>query len=172
MFADYPIPPKKIEFAKEAHQLQAIMDVISAIRNIRGEHNVQSGKRISAILITHDKPTLKLIEETKKYIIDLARLSELTLGGAPPTKAATAIAGKVEIFIPFAGMIDIAAERERLAKEIARLEKYVQSVGQKLANKDFIERAPKEIVEMERTRLAEAEAEMGKLKRALVEISK
>ncbi|PIR18353.1 MAG: valine--tRNA ligase [Deltaproteobacteria bacterium CG11_big_fil_rev_8_21_14_0_20_49_13] len=172
MLAEFPTPPKKIEFEKEAKELQIVMDVIGAIRNIRGEHNVNPGKQIEISLRVHDKAVQKNIEKDKKYIMDLARIASINFLTAheTPKQCATAVAGKVDIFIPLAGMIDLGAEKTRLAKEIARIENYIKMTGGKLSNKNFVERAPKEVVAKERERLGQSKAELEKLRKALDEL--
>ncbi len=171
--ADYPAPPKKIEHAKEAHEMQAIMDVISAVRNIRGEHNVAPGKQIEVILRAHKKEVHKMLEKDRNYLITLCRISKLDVveGHREFKKCATAVAGDVDIFIPLAGMIDLEAEKTRLTKEIERIGKYSASLEQKLSNKNFVERAPKDVVDAERAKLSEIKTELSKLKGALEELN-
>ena len=172
VFAEYPKTPKKIEYEKEAKETQQIMDIISAIRNIRGEHNVSPAKQIPVTLKLHSKESEKIIEHGRKYITDLCRLSNLTitLDQATPKSCATSVAGKVDIFIPLAGMIDLEDERARLNKEIQRVEKYMLSLEGKLSNKNFVERAPKEVVAKERAQLEDSKKECEKFKHALKEL--
>jgi len=173
LHANYPSPPKKIEYAKESSEMQTVMDIISAIRNIRGEHNVNPGKQIEVILRVHKKEVRKLLERDQNYIIALGRLSKLTIaeGHEEYKKCATAVAGNVDIFIPLTGMIDSGAEKKRLTKEIEKVEKYAVSLENKLSNKNFALRAPKEVVEAERTKLTETKTELAKLKGALSELN-
>lgn len=173
MFSEYPLQSKKIEHEKEAAEMQSVMDVISAIRNIRGEHNVSPTKPIEVILRTHDKNTLKTLERDKKFIVDLSKVGALTinLGGESIKKSATSVAGNVDIFVPLAGLIDLEAEKTRLTKEISKIEKNILGTEQKLANKNFVDRAPKEVVEKERDKIKELKGEEEKLKRSLEELS-
>ena len=172
-FASYPPAPSKIEHAAEADEMQKVMEIVTAIRNIRGEHNVSPSKTIKVILKTHNKKMEGILERDKNYIISLAKVSDLkiTSGGETIQKAATAVAGGVDVFVPFEGLIDLDAEKIRLTKEIDRLDKYISATGQKLANKNFVERAPKEVVEKERSRLVETGDELEKLKKALKELN-
>ena len=160
-------------FAKEANEMQLIMNVIGCIRNIRGEHNVQPGKTISVKLRVHGQEALKTIEHGKKYIASLAKVGELSIiqSGEAVKDCATAVAGPVDIFVPFAGMINLDDEKARLVKEIARVEKYITAQTQKLENKNFAERAPKDIIAKERVRLEESKVEFNKLKKALDELA-
>jgi valyl-tRNA synthetase len=173
MLAEFPKPPKKVEYEKEAREMRSIMEIIGAIRNIRGEHNVSPAKAIDVTLRAHTKEALKTIEHGKNYIKELAKLAKITLiiDAIKPEKCATAIAGNADIFIPLAGMINVEDEKNRLAKEIERLEKYIQSIETKLANKNFVERAPKEVVDKERERIVQAKTEHDKLRHAMNELS-
>ncbi|RMD71778.1 MAG: hypothetical protein D6819_00705, partial [Gammaproteobacteria bacterium] len=82
----------------------------------------------------------------------------------PPPPAATALVGELRLFIPLSGLIDKEAEIARLEKAIARLEKDIQRAEQKLANPNFIERAPREVVEKEKRRLSDLRSELEKLR--------
>jgi len=169
MFDEYPKVVKKIEFVKEAEKMQLVMDVITAIRNIRGEHDIKPGKRINTTLIAHDKSVQKDLETNKNYITELAKIENLNLelNSKPTEEGATAVAGPVEVFVPFEGLIDIEEEKTRLQKEISKVEKYVDVVKKKLSNENFVSRAPEAVVAVERERLAASEKELKKLTDAL-----
>ncbi len=77
--------------------------------------------------------------------------------GEEPPMSATALVGELQVLVPMAGLIDKAAELARLDKEIQRLEGEVKRVGGKLANEGFVAKAPAEVIEKERAKLAEAE---------------
>lgn len=173
MKAEFPKPPKKISFDKEAKEMQGIMEIVSAIRNIRGEHNVSPAKQIETILRIHKKEMVKMIEKDKRFIVDLCKISDLKIvtGKEEFKKCATAMANGVDIFVPLLGLIDLEAERTRLKKEIEKVEKFAASVEQKLSNKGFVDRAPKDVVEKERARLAEIKEDLKKFKGALAELS-
>ena len=83
--------------------------------------------------------------------------------GAEAPLSATALVGDMEVLVPMAGLIDKGAELARLDKEILRLQGEVQRVGGKLSNAAFVDKAPAEVIEKERAKLAEAEQALGKL---------
>jgi len=168
MFADFPKPPKKIKYDKEAAEMEAVMEAIKALRNIRGEHNIKPSKEICATLITKNSSLIKVLEDNRDHF-RLAKLSDLSIESKFEAKedGATAIAGEIEVFVPFAGVIDVKEEVDRLTKEITKLEGNVARLSGKLSNKKFVSNAPKEIVDKEKIKLSEAEAELETLKEAL-----
>lgn len=173
MYASYPAPSKKIPFETEAAEMEIAMEVVRAIRNIRGEHNVPPAKKIAVVLFARGVKVSKILEEKRMYIQDLAKVEKLSINPdeAPPKESATAVAGEVEVFVPFAGIIDAEAERERLIKEIKKVKSYVVRLEGKLANDNFVKKAPKNVVEGEKARLLDAEAELRKLNAALRKLS-
>jgi valyl-tRNA synthetase len=88
-----------------------------------------------------------------------------------PKASASAVVDGTEIFIPLAGIIDLDAERKRLEKEIARLQGLIDSIGNKLANNSFIERAPKDVIEKEREKQKYITMNMEKLKDSLKQLN-
>jgi valyl-tRNA synthetase len=102
----------------------------------------------------------------------LARVGEIVcgVGVARPEKAATQVAGDVEILLPLAGLIDIDAEVARLTKEIAKVEKDAELFEKKLANEAFVAKAPPEVLEKDRGKLAEAKEKLGILQQSLEKI--
>ncbi len=141
-----------------AARMELVMEVIRAIRNIRGEMNVAPGRQVAAVLDCRSDVAAAILAEGQGYIRALARVGELSygVGVARPDKGATQVAGEVEILLPMAGLIDVAAEEARLAKEIGRVEKDVALFEKKLGNRAFVAKAPPEVLEKDRGKLAEA----------------
>ncbi|MFC1557088.1 valine--tRNA ligase [candidate division KSB1 bacterium] len=132
-----------------------IQKVVYAIRNIRGEMNVPPGRKADLYIKCPHKNKRTIIMENLGYIQNLARIENTVIETdvEKPEKSATAVLTGLEIFIPLAGLIDIEQERKRLDKEITQLEKLIRSSNKKLANKEFIKKAPPEIVEQERKKI-------------------
>ncbi|HPW45142.1 MAG TPA: valine--tRNA ligase [bacterium] len=168
----YPEAAKEIPFKEEAEEFDIAREIISSLRNIRGEHNVKPSNRIDCFIKTPNKLTSKMLEACRGYIEHLSRIADLHIGEniAPPKEAATAMVSGCEISIPYAGLIDIEAEKARLNKEISKAEAETESVRKKLSNEGFTARAPKEIVDKERARLAEGEEKLSKLREALAKL--
>ena len=174
MIAAWPSQsPALLDDEAEA-QMSVLIEVIRAIRNIRSEYDVEPAKRIAAYLAGGEH--YDLLVKHQEIITALARLDgeQLELSVSLPEKPAQAagqvIAGGIEIYLPLAGMIDLAAERERCQKEIAQLEKLMAASKTKLANPGFVNKAPAEVVEREREKLADLELQAAKTWERLKEL--
>ncbi len=157
----WPEPMAQTE--ADEYDLETIKEIVINIRNLRAENKVEPARRVRAILIS---PKAELLKENEDIIKGLARVGELEIsekGDKPARSASTVVAG-VEIYLPLEGLIDIDKEKERLAKEIARLENYAASQNKKLANRQFVDNAPEDVVGKERDKLEEAEYDLKKLK--------
>jgi len=134
-----------------------LMAIISAVRNIRGEMNIRPDARVPVLLDGGGAPDRERLARNLELVRTLARVESvhwLAPGAAAP-EAATALAAGLKVLIPLGSFIDPQAECARLDKEIARLQADLERTGAKLANENFVARAPAEVVEKERLRLAE-----------------
>jgi valyl-tRNA synthetase len=146
--------------------------LISEVRSIRAELNVPPAAQIPVILVDVAPDVAARAAKWNETIRRLARLSEIGTAPAAPAGAVQAIVGHATIALPLGDFIDITAERARLQKEIAREEKDGAKLDAKLANPDFIERAPEEVVEENRERRAEAVARIAKMRAALERLAR
>jgi valyl-tRNA synthetase len=172
MLAGYPTGEGLPVDAEGARRMELIMEVIKAIRNIRGEMNVPPGKLITAVLDCRSADSEAILNTGEGYVHALARVGEIVcgVGVSRPEKAATQVAGDVEILLPLAGLIDVDAEVVRLGKEIAKVEKDVELFEKKLTNEAFVAKAPPEVLEKDRGKLAEAKEKLGILQQSLAKI--
>jgi valyl-tRNA synthetase len=163
MVAPYPRARASRTDAAAERALGLIIELITALRNIRGEMRIAPGVTLSATARVAEEHA-GLFGEQTALVETLAR-TRLTLdpGAVRPPNTALAVVGASEIYVDLAGVVDLVAERQRLAKEIAKTEETIAFVTQKLARPEFVERAPEEIVERERTRLADQRALLDKL---------
>jgi valyl-tRNA synthetase len=151
-------------------RMKMIQDVITSIRNIRGEMNIAPSKKLSVVLSGSDGTSMEILRDRKHYIENMANLEGLTLEQdlrEEPKHAATGIAGSVKIFVLLEGIIDIAAERARLDKELAKVMKDLTMVSRKLANQDFREKASPSVVEKEIKKSEDLKEKGGILENAL-----
>ncbi len=153
----------------------AVKSPVEAIRNIRGESNVPPAKRIPHSISVVDTDGLlsqAIDKDCARYVQHLARTDRhayCAVGKEPPEtkEAATAVAAQQVVYVPFAGLIDIDAERTRLTKEIAKAEGELMGVQKKLGNEQFTAKAPPEIVARERERETAVAEKIAKLSDAL-----
>jgi valyl-tRNA synthetase len=143
--------------AEAEARMRTVMSVVQTIRTARAEQRVEAGRKIEAVLAAGR--WRELLEEQGSVIRVLAGLGELRIEETvanPPEPALRLLAGEVGIYLPLAGMVDLAAEWRRLTAELEAARGQRQRVEQLLANPGFLERARPEVVERERARLAEA----------------
>jgi valyl-tRNA synthetase len=172
MQAAYPDGAGLPTDAAGAERMELVMEVIRAIRNIRGEMDVPPGKQITALLDCKSDKDQEILEEGAAAIRVLGKVGEMTIGQGldRPEQSATQVAGGVEISLPLAGLVDIAEEEKRLQKEIAKVQKDLDLFTRKLANEKFVANAPAHVLEKDRGKLKEAGKKMVVLQESLRKI--
>jgi valyl-tRNA synthetase len=144
-----------------------VVDVISEVRSVRSEMNVPAAALIPLVFAAADPKVIAGATTWDDTIKRLARLSAISFAAEPPPHAVQMIVRGTLAALPLAGIIDFAAEKGRLQKEIGRLNSDAKKIEAKLGNPDFVARAPEEVVEDNRERLAEMDARRDKLGAAL-----
>ena len=169
MVSAFPTADDRLMNPEAERDMQTVMEVISAIRNIRGEMNIPPGLQIAAIVKSDDAELASHLESNAGYVLALARLKGLRVAKneSKPTAAATTVIREAEVYVPLEGVIDLASERERLMKEIAKLSKDIEMFSKKLSNKDFVERAPRAVVEKDASKFEELKTKRERLERNL-----
>ncbi|MHB8252577.1 MAG: valine--tRNA ligase [Acidiferrobacter sp.] len=164
MLAPYPKADTGRIDLKAIADMNALMGLISTVRTIRGEMNIAPSLRIP-ILIAGAEGCEALLKANAATIASLARLSGLTVlaqGDSAP-ESAVGLVGSWRILVPLKGLIDKAAELQRLGKEIEKIEREIARAQTKLGRADFIERAPQAVVEEEHRRLQDFQDRLQKL---------
>ncbi|HBO83464.1 MAG TPA: valine--tRNA ligase [Deltaproteobacteria bacterium] len=169
MLSQFPEVDKDTVFADDKEKMDILMDVIRAIRNIRSEMDTPPSASIEVICQTEDLDKKMLMEGSAHYIKHLTRASRLDTGGVgeKPANAASSIVGNIEIFVPLKGLINPEEESTRLEKEMGKVLKEISYLDKKLSNKDFLERAPKEVVTKEKERFDELLQKKVKIEHAV-----
>jgi valyl-tRNA synthetase len=126
-----------------------LMDVITGIRNVRGEMNIAPSLTLQVSVQTEDAKIREIIDAHQDLITNLARLNSLTAykTGKKPKSSATAVVNNATIFVSLEGIIDFAKETQRLEKEIKKLTAELLTVSKKLENEGFISKAPANVIE-------------------------
>ena len=151
-------------------QMALIVEIVRAIRNARAEYKVEPGRRIEAIIAAGEE--CELLSGQKDILITTARLDAEKLHIArtletKPTQALVLVVGGVEVYLPLAGMVDLAKERRRLNVEIEDVAKGIAGSEKLLANEDFLAKAPAQVVSRERDKLADYRQRQAKLQERL-----
>ncbi len=169
MIAAYPAADEKLIDAGIERDMQLVMDTILAIRNIRGEMNIAPSMQIRANVKVETGELGEHLEKSASYVMTLARLSDLRVGVSEtkPKAAATGVIKGAEIYVPLEGILDLTQERDRLQKEIAKTSKDIEVFSKKLSNKNFVDKAPREVVEKDSAKLEEFKAKRNKLEQSL-----
>jgi len=153
---------------KQFAQFQAVM---SAVRNIRTENNIPPKEGVS-FCVRCDVKAQVLLEPMVPYFESMARATSTGMGAdvTPPERAASKAIEGMEVHLDISDFFDAEAEKKRLSGERDNLAKFVQSIGGKLSNENFVSRAPAEVVEAERAKLAEAEEQLAAVESALAKL--
>jgi valyl-tRNA synthetase len=162
---EFPKSRLQLADATAEKQVEALIDVIVKIRDIRQKMNVEPGRRIHANLASADPMLRSLLEQTIPYIQNLARCEQVNIlpSIGDGNHSARSVASGVEIELPLAGLIDLDVERARLRREISKIEKEMAPIQDKLRNEEFVKNAPEKVVKLNQARLVEFQDKLGKL---------
>lgn len=151
-------------------EMDWVVEVISAVRSVRSEMNVPPAIKMPMILQGANEETRRRLDSHRLLLERLARLSAIELDGAVPTASAQVVLGEATAILPLEGVIDIAAEKQRLQKELVKQETEAKKLASKLGNAGFVAKAAADVVEEHRERLVEAEAAVARLSAALARL--
>ena len=144
-----------------------VVALISEIRSVRQEMNIPAGTKVPLVIVGADKPLQDRCNRHEETIARMARLDGITFAKAVPKAAAVIVVGETTAAIPLAGLIDMAAEKKRLEKDIAANLSDIAKMDAKLENPNFVSRAKPEAIEEARERKAELEGQVKRLTAAL-----
>jgi valyl-tRNA synthetase len=153
------------DYAQAETDVEWLKAMVTALRRIRSELNVAPSKTIALLLADGDAADRARIERFAaqlRFLVRLERIDWLADANAAPA-AAAAVVGELKLFVPLEGLVDLAAERARLDKELKRVEAEIGKCRNKLASETFVQNAPEAVVEQERRRLADWSAQHAAL---------
>lgn len=173
MVAPYPAQDPAVIDEQAERSLDQLRDLIVAVRNIRTEYKVEPARQIAATLAAG--ALTATLSEQRATLARLARIhpDQLVLVESlaeAPKGAAAIVVGAVEVFLPLAGLIDLAAERARLSKELESGEADILRREGRLANPGFADKAPAAVVQRERDGLEAMRATVAKLRERIAEL--
>ena len=151
-----------------------VQELVSAIRNIRAEMNVSPAKAIHLVLKSVDEIELETLEANKAFLCSLAKVEKLEFGKdiVKPEGAGFRVAGKTEVYVPLADLLDVEAEIAKIKPQIEKIKKDLEKVQSKLADERFTSKAPAHILDRERKIEAEYLDKLNKLEENLKAFSK
>ncbi|GFZ86223.1 valine--tRNA ligase [Paenibacillus marchantiophytorum] len=155
--ASWPVEQAAFESPDAVREMELLMDAIRSVRNIRAEVNVPMSKKIELLVKPATTESLSILRSNEEYLKRFCNTSLLQIDAEMPApeKAMTAILTGAELFLPLAGLIDIAQELARLDKELQSLHGEVERIEKKLGNEGFVAKAPAKVIEEEKAKLAD-----------------
>ncbi len=172
MLSQWPVFDEAYVFEKEAAQMEGVMEVIRAVRNLRAELKVQAGLK-ARLLLRPQEGWQEVLEAAVPYFTRLANASEVTLLKADDAVNEKIVSGVVpagEVLIPLGDLVDIQAEIKRLNKELDNLEKEIARGEGKLNNQGFLSKAPEHLVQTEKDKLEQNKAMFISLQQRIQEL--
>ena len=167
----WPDYPDLAAFAPAAREIGWIIDLVSEIRSVRTEMNVPAGAKIPLALIATTEEKRRYVEDNWDLIAQLARLTSFSAAAEAPAGSVQIVLEDATVALPLADVIDIDQERSRLTKEIDKVTQDIARIDGKLANENFVSKAPEHVVETQRERREEAAQTKAKLADALARLS-
>jgi len=174
MLAAYPQANASLIDETAEFQLQAVIDLISRVRNIRSEMNIKPGEPVPVLIGARDEKLRMVFSANKSQISRLLRASEVSISEqlqAPLASARAVLMGGAEVAVPLAGLIDFAQERQRLGKEKEKLTAEAAKLEAQLANPQFAERAPAEKVAEVNARIADIAQRTAQLEQSIANLN-
>ena len=169
MISKWPVADESLIDHEAERGMNAIMDSIKAIRNMRAEVNANPGKKIPAIMLVSED-LREVVAHNDSYIKLLGGIDNLELrplNGEKPENAMAAVVTGIEVYLPLAGLIDVEKETQRLSKELAAMEKDLQRAGGKLNNAGFLAKAPEDVIAKERAKYEELSGKIEAVKKRM-----
>ena len=170
--APWPEADSKRLDEESEREMQAIQNVIGAVRNIRGTMRIPPAKRADVVIKVEDNARRVLLDSAAAYIRELGRIESMTTGAdvERPPVSGTVVLPEAEVYVPLEGLIDLDKERQRQRKELDKLEKVLGGLEKKLQNAKFLENAPADVVESEKKKQAEYATIASRLKETLASL--
>jgi len=180
MITLYPV--RDVRFHDDASEasMALVQKIISAVRTIRTERNIPTSARLTVLLAINDDYKKTILEGYKTIIAEQAKCGDVRVrrtgasfsGEFVLNKTATAMAGDVEVMVPLEGLVDTKAELNKLVKEKVKLEGDIAYYKKKLEDPNYLSRAPLEVIDKDKAKLAEMEAALAKLVIAIDRLKK
>ncbi len=168
--APYPTAADGRADERATAEMDLLMKVISAVRSVRADHDLDKKARVRVTLRSGDASTRSMLAEQQRFVAFLAGTDDSsaieTPGGERPTGSVLAVAGSVEVLVELKGHVDPAREAERIERGMKKTHKELEGLNKRLANPKFVDKAPAEVVTQVRAQVAELEGQLQRLEEA------
>ena len=164
LLPDFEALPARAEASAE---VEAVIALVSRIRSVRNELKVAPGKPIPLLVLAPSGATRALLDRFGPHVRRLANLSRIDEAGAAPEGSVRLTVDGTDYMLPLGDVVDFAKEKQRLEREMKKVENDAASIARRLADPAFLEKANPEVIDTNRARLAAAEAERERLLAAL-----
>jgi valyl-tRNA synthetase len=151
-------------------EMEWVIRFVSEIRSVRAEMNVPAGAKIACVIVSANGETRRRAAAWEAEIMRLSRLSSVSFEDHVPSASAQIVLGEATVSLPLEGVIDIGAEKARLAKELEKIAKDMAAIDGRLNNPGFVAKAPPEVLEESRERKSELEERGSKVQEALARL--
>ena len=175
MLSSWPEFKEEWNFKEEEKEIDLLKDAVRSIRNIRAEMNVAPSKKAQVFIVSTDEYTRRVFEKSEVFFKTLAYASELHIQeekGQIGDDAVSAVIHNAVIYLPFAELVDIEKEIERLTKEKEKMQKEIERVEKKLANQGFVSKAPEKVIAEEREKGEKYRAMLSQIEERLAQMQK
>ena len=175
MISSWPVYKEEWNFAADEHAVEVIKEAVRAIRNVRISMNVPPSRKAKVFVVTEDADLTDIFENSRVFFSTLASASEVVIQKDKTgigEDAVSAVIPKAAIYMPFAELVDIEKETERLKKEEERLTKELARVNGMLANEKFVSKAPQAKIDEEKAKLQKYTEMMEQVKTRLAQLGK
>lgn len=175
MVSSWPVYRESWNFAEEEQAVETMKEAVRAIRNVRASMNVPPSKKAKVYVVSDSAETLGIFERGRSFFASLACAGEVVLQTDKTgiaEDAVSAVTARAAIYMPFAELVDLDKEIERLKKEEERLKKELNRVNGMLGNEKFVSRAPEAKIAEEREKLAKYTQMMAQVKERLSQLER
>ena len=175
MISSWPVYTEEYAFANEENAVELIKEAVRGIRNTRAEMNVKPSKKAKVFVVSDDEATRNIFENGKVFFATLGHASEVIIQADKTgidDDAVSVVLHKAIVYMPFAELVDIAKEIERLEKEVERLNKELARVNGMLANPNFVSKAPEKKINEEKEKQAKYQEMMKQVQSQLENLKK
>ncbi|UQS82688.1 valine--tRNA ligase [Bombilactobacillus folatiphilus] len=170
--AEYPVVHKELAQPQAVEQMQTVIELIQAIRQIRSQANAPLANPIDILIKPQDETKLSLINSSQEYIERLGHPKQLmiALDLQAPKLAMSAVVDGAEIYIPLAELVNLEEEIQRQEKELAKVRKDIDFLTGKLNNQGFVAHAPAQVIDQQKAKLNDARKRQTKIQARIAEL--